>query len=642
MNIEFLINLVIKQSLILLVAFAATQFLKKSSASIRHCIWTMAFAAVIALIPLSLVVPKKPVSLLPPLSKSVEQRAAESLYPEAVIGRESLRDRPASPPLLDPDSYIKNPIGDTNLNASVQSNYPLPTDNQGVKPKTVMGGTESPPRDGPFPWSFVLLLIWGSGMVFSLLRFSLSLMKVREVAKKGSEVSDESLKHLLQTCIKSTGLQKRLRMLMTHEIPVPATCGLFRPILLMPEDSIHWPPDKLQAVILHELAHVKRQDYLTNLIAQAACTLYWFNPLMWIAVHLFWREREMACDDYVLGNGTGDCEYADHLLEIAKGLPRLGHIRRSAAVLAHKSDLKGRLRHILTKKIDRRSLTPRSLIVALTIVALITVPLAMATIQERQAIESSRQSIPRTYGRMIKDLKDRDPEVQKRAAWALGDREDKEAVPALITTLKDKNPEVRAMAAWALGEIKDERAIEPLIEALDDRDDYAREMIIRGLAEHQEEETVSSIAAFMEDENPYVRIAVVWAMGEIGGTEAFTVAVEASRDKSPKVREWSMHVLAEFDTERGLSTLLDRLKDREANVRTAAASSLGRLGLRSGVTGLIQALTDSESQVRLDAALALGQIGDSRALDPLIRLLRDKDPDVRSMAVWALDEISQD
>ena len=79
--------------------------------------------------------------------------------------------------------------------------------------------------------------------------------------------------------------------------------GFFRPTILLPADASNWQEERLRAVLLHELAHIQRNDWESQLIAQVMCAVYWFNPLVWFAARRMRVEAERACDDHVLNAG---------------------------------------------------------------------------------------------------------------------------------------------------------------------------------------------------------------------------------------------------------------------------------------------------------------------------------------------------
>ena len=61
---------------------------------------------------------------------------------------------------------------------------------------------------------------------------------------------------------------------------MPVTCGIVRQVVLLPEDADQWSISMRRIVLLHEFSHIKRRDCLTQTLAQVACALHWFNPLV--------------------------------------------------------------------------------------------------------------------------------------------------------------------------------------------------------------------------------------------------------------------------------------------------------------------------------------------------------------------------
>jgi beta-lactamase regulating signal transducer with metallopeptidase domain len=130
--------------------------------------------------------------------------------------------------------------------------------------------------------------------------------------------------------------------------------------------------------MLHEFAHLERRDHLTRLIASAACTLFWFNPLVWLASRRLRAESECACDDRVIRAGVPPVEYAAHLLEVARD-SREVRSAWAAAGMARPFDLEFRVRHILRGRIERPS--SERWVMALVIVASLLVLLALAPLR---------------------------------------------------------------------------------------------------------------------------------------------------------------------------------------------------------------------------------------------------------------------
>lgn len=98
------------------------------------------------------------------------------------------------------------------------------------------------------------------------------------------------------------------------DVGTPLTCGVLRPLILLPRSARDWDANRLRAVLLHELAHVQRRDCLAKYVAQISRGMLWWNPLAWIMVAALNREQELACDDAVLAAGVTPQDYASVLL----------------------------------------------------------------------------------------------------------------------------------------------------------------------------------------------------------------------------------------------------------------------------------------------------------------------------------------
>jgi beta-lactamase regulating signal transducer with metallopeptidase domain len=174
------------------------------------------------------------------------------------------------------------------------------------------------------------------------------------------------------------GISPRITFLRSSGAAMPMAWGILRPAVLMPAVADEWPAERLRIVLLHELAHVKRRDCLTHMLAQVSCALHWFNPLAWMAARHVRQERERACDDLVLAAGTRGPDYADQLIEIARVMRsgRFPAIMAGASLaMAHRSELEGRLMAILDPSVPRAALSrvhPR----ATSLFALAVAPLA--------------------------------------------------------------------------------------------------------------------------------------------------------------------------------------------------------------------------------------------------------------------------
>ena len=164
------------------------------------------------------------------------------------------------------------------------------------------------------------------------------------------------------------------------------TWGVLRPVVLLPFTWRTWSQQRLQFVLLHELAHVRRYDVAFQMFARVACAVYWFHPLAWWALGRLRVERESACDDCVVAAGRRPSDYAKQLVEIA----RTHHFpaTATAVAMARSSRLESRVRAVLDQARSHLPLSRGAARVFLVTAALVVTLLAVVQPAARSAAEA--------------------------------------------------------------------------------------------------------------------------------------------------------------------------------------------------------------------------------------------------------------
>lgn len=133
----------------------------------------------------------------------------------------------------------------------------------------------------------------------------------------------------------------------SKELQIPMTCGIVRPRILLPAEAEHWTASRLQAVLLHERAHIRRRDVATQMAAHVVASLWWFQPLVWVMRRRLRAESELASDAAAIRGGLRASDYASELLAIAKSLG-CERIPLPAIAMLRSSNLEHRMRAVLS------------------------------------------------------------------------------------------------------------------------------------------------------------------------------------------------------------------------------------------------------------------------------------------------------
>jgi beta-lactamase regulating signal transducer with metallopeptidase domain len=187
--------------------------------------------------------------------------------------------------------------------------------------------------------------IWLIGAGLGLASVLAGWIQLSRLARTGRLLHADDWMLLLEKARDRLRLRRPVRLLQSSDNPMPLTWGWWRPVILLPAEAANWPSERRRIVLLHELAHAKRWDCLTQTVAKTVCAFYWINPLAWLAARQMCIERERACDDLVLNSGCRPSEYATHLVDIARafrGAPQLAGI-----AMARSPQLQGRIAAIV-------------------------------------------------------------------------------------------------------------------------------------------------------------------------------------------------------------------------------------------------------------------------------------------------------
>ncbi len=654
----FLLDMALKATAIILAAIALNIALRRASAATRHLLWSASLLGLLALPFLSYSLPNWRVAVLPE-SFSISKNASTNLGPETV-------SQPLTAIKNDRESSVKHAATSEKIDRAESNKVALSTQPFDAGEATAPASTRT------FHWSQLILLIWLAGFLISIGRLMLGITAVWRLSRRAIEITDETWTALADDIGRQLDLPRRVALLKSSRIAMPQTWGTLRPAILLPAEADNWLIERRRVVLMHELAHVKRKDCLTQVMAQTACAFYWFNPLVWMAARRLRMERELACDDQVLEKGTRASDYADLLLDIARTLHSGRCSSLTAVAMARQSQLEGRLLAILNPSLNRKGLNRIKASVLVVALALVILPLASlrptaqakssqrAETASHSSVESSGNQSHARFDNQISHASGSATKTETASAMdeppaeEAGEQEQAEtdaaaqqeqkpadqppssAVQALLDALKDSDPEVREQALNALAQVGGSAAVEALKQAITNNDWRVRKQAAWGLGMHGGQSAVDLLITAIRDQHSEVRAQAAWSLGMKGDSRAIDPLVAALKDEDARVRSQAAWSLGMKGDSRAVAGLVDALKDSSAQVRSQAAWALGMRGNGESVDALIAALKDSVAQVRAQAAWALGMKGAQRAIEPLNAAMKDENAQVRQNAAWAL------
>ena len=229
-------------------------------------------------------------------------------------------------------------------------------------------------------WQAVVFALWFVGvLVFSALLIQRILYVRRLIGR--SEPAENRFAEMLNQCREPVSIRRPIELRLSNNVFSPAVCGFFKPVILMPTTLVEkLPPDRLRAVLIHELCHIKRGDLWINSAQTILQIIYFYNPLVWLANAVVRRIREQAVDEMVLVTlGTGAKDYSDTLIDIAEMVFfKTSLSLRLIGVVESKKALEGRIRHMLNRPIPKSVKLGILGLTTVLILAAVLLPMARA------------------------------------------------------------------------------------------------------------------------------------------------------------------------------------------------------------------------------------------------------------------------
>ena len=163
----------------------------------------------------------------------------------------------------------------------------------------------------------LLVNCWFLGMLLFLFRLLNSLSEIRSLRKASAPVADFQLERIVYKVAGKMGINKNVQLRTTGAGISPLTFGAFKPVILFPAGLLfQLSPIQLEAIIAHELAHVKRNDYLINLLLSGLEVIFFYHPCYWWMNNTVKELRENAADDLVMQAGIEPKNLATSLAEV--------------------------------------------------------------------------------------------------------------------------------------------------------------------------------------------------------------------------------------------------------------------------------------------------------------------------------------
>lgn len=244
--------------------------------------------------------------------------------------------------VMPPEMTIEIPVNNTGNSISESSAFSSTSD-LATKNNNFELSTQKSRVDWSVPSLMTIVQLgWATGVFLLFGSLVLNLWRLQRLHQNGLPWIEQ--RDFMKSLAAESGIRRTVEILLHEDIQTPLTCGVRRATIMLPSGVREWSEAELRRVLIHELEHVRRGDWILQLATRAICSVYWFHPLVWMAWRRLSLEAERACDDAVI-QSTESTEYADQLVLLARRLSKPHGL--TTIGMANRSDLSIRVSSIL-------------------------------------------------------------------------------------------------------------------------------------------------------------------------------------------------------------------------------------------------------------------------------------------------------
>lgn len=223
-------------------------------------------------------------------------------------------------------------------------------------------------------WVPFLTILWLAGYIFLLIRFLVGRMSLLGLRSSASELRDPWWTERFMVLARKMDIGREVHLMTSTLTSVPFTFGWLKPVILLPVGLVnHLDPQEVEAILIHELAHILRRDFLWNTWQQCLECLFYYHPMTWWLSRQITDEREHLCDEITLRQQTNALTYARALLHIQEwhALPR----HAALAATGRKDALLHRIQRIIDHSVKPDTMQRKWLIPVLLVLPVLATTL---------------------------------------------------------------------------------------------------------------------------------------------------------------------------------------------------------------------------------------------------------------------------